>query len=335
MSACQVLIAEARSFSPRAAQMLSDAGFILTMGDLNRAELKRALAETQVLWVRLRTRIDEEILRAAPGLRCIVTATTGLDHIDETAALARGVKVLSLRGNIEFLRNVHATAEHTLALMLALIRNLPSAAWHAARGGWERDNFRGTELFGKTVGIVGYGRVGSMVAQLVEAFGANVLVCDPNLRNGTGESGRHSMHLQLLLPQSDIVSIHVNLTDRNKGFFGCRHLYSMKRTAFLVNTSRGELLDETALLSALAAKRIAGAALDVLKGESSAGMANHPVVRYAKRHSNLLITPHIGGCTAESMDVTERFMAELLCKEFAPASAEYVSDADLLVPAAV
>ncbi|MGD0775193.1 MAG: NAD(P)-dependent oxidoreductase [Candidatus Solibacter sp.] len=329
----RVLIAEGRSFSLAAAQQLSGAGFLVTLADLNRAELKEALATAHILWVRLRTRIDADLLRAAPDLRCIVTATTGLNHIDEGAAAARGIRILCLRGETEFLKNVHATAEHTVALMLALIRKLPGAAWRAARGGWDRDRFRGIELFGKTVGIVGYGRVGRMVAGLVEAFGSSVVACDPCLRNGPGGNGIGSVPLHQLLRQSDLVSIHANLIPRTAGFFGQRQFHAMKPEAFLINTARGELLDEAALLEALAAGRIAGAALDVLSGERSAGMSEHPVVRYAKRHSNLLITPHIGGCTAESMEMTERFLAERLCREFAPAGKAPVEYAGLVAPA--
>jgi D-3-phosphoglycerate dehydrogenase len=331
----QVLIAEARSFSPQATLKLSAAGFLLTLADLNRAELKAALATAHILWVRLRTRIDADLLRSAPDLRCIVTATTGLNHIDEGAAAARGIRILSLRGETEFLQNVHATAEHTVALMLALIRKLPCATWRAARGDWDRDRFRGTELFGKTVGIVGYGRVGRMVARLVEAFGSSVLACDPCLRNGPGGNEIGSVPLYQLLRQSDIVSIHANLTGRSEGFFGRRQFHAMKPGAFLINTARGELLDEAALVEALAAGRLAGAALDVLSGERAAGMLEHPLVRYAKRHANLLITPHIGGCTAESMEMTECFLAERLCREFASSEGTPVECAGVTAPAAV
>ncbi|HEU4629848.1 MAG TPA: NAD(P)-dependent oxidoreductase, partial [Gemmatimonadaceae bacterium] len=164
MSRPHVLVAESAGFSPRAAALLRDAGE-LTLADLDRDDLLRAAGDADVLWVRLRHRIDAEVLHAAPRLRMLVTPTTGLNHVDLAAARARDVDVLSLRGEVAFLRDVRATAEHTIALILALLRRLPAAAAHAAAGGWERDRFRGHELYGRTVGVVGYGRLGRIVAR--------------------------------------------------------------------------------------------------------------------------------------------------------------------------
>jgi D-3-phosphoglycerate dehydrogenase len=166
---------------------------------------------------------------------------------------------------------------------------------------------------------VGYGRVGRMVAQYVSVFGARVQVSDPKVNDPHAsfeslgskiDSKIEATTLDHLLESSDLVTLHVNLNETTKGFFGRREFSRMKPGASFINTSRGELVDEAALLDALRAGRIAGAALDVLSGENSAGMEHHPLVQYSRAHANLLITPHIAGCTVESTEKTENFLAE-------------------------
>ena len=299
----KIVVAESEGFSANALEILNGVGAVVT-ADFDRAGLLRSVDDADVLWVRLRNRIDAEVMDAAPRLRCILSATTGLDHIDLVAAHRRGIEVISLRGETGFLRYVHATAEHTVALILALLRRLPAAAEHAAGGGWNRDRFRGRELHGKTVGIVGLGRLGKMVAPLVASFGARVVFADPNAPPGM------AMPLADLLKHADIVTLHVNLAEDSRGFFGRTELQAMRRGGWLINTSRGELIDEAALLEALESGRLAGAALDVLSGESDGDLATHPLVRYAREHDNLILTPHIGGCTSESMEKTETYLAE-------------------------
>jgi D-3-phosphoglycerate dehydrogenase len=179
-----ILVAEEREFSPRAAEMLRHLGD-LTMGDLDRVGLVRAVRDADVLWVRLRNRIDAEVMDAAPHLKIIVSHSTGLNHIDLEEAGRRGIKVISLRGEADFLKEIRATAELTLALILASVRHLPGAVAHAARGGWDRDLFKGNELYGKTAGIVGYGRLGRIVARYLTAFDVRVLAADPYVDPGS------------------------------------------------------------------------------------------------------------------------------------------------------
>lgn len=308
----RILVTESKGFSAAAAAMLEDVGMVRMADIHNREELLALAADATVLWIRLRHRIDTEVLDAGPNLRCIVTPTTGLNHIDAEAAAARGTTILSLRGETDFLKDVRATAEHTLALMLALLRRLPSAATHAASGGWDRDLFRGRELYGKTVGIVGYGRVGRIVARYSRAFDCNVLATDPNLSPSDVEAGIVLVSLEELLQRADIVSIHASYSRESHGFFGKADIDAMRPGAWLINTARGELVDSNAILAALASGRIAGAALDVLDGEFAAMRVENPLVSYARTHDNLLVTPHIGGCTIESMEKTERYMAHRL-----------------------
>ena len=312
----RILVAESQGFSGEAAAVLAQIGDV-NLADLDRATLLRHVGEADILWVRLRTRIDSEVLGAATRLKMIVTPTTGLNHIDLTEAERRGVRVLSLRGETSILKNVRATAEHTIALILALSRRLPQAWSHVRAGGWTRDLFVGNEIFRKTAGIVGYGRLGCLVSGYLVCFGARVLVCDRSNTSLDAPLPIEVVGREELLRSSDIVSVHVDLNPQTGGFFGRTEFEQMKPGALFVNTARGELVDETALLHALRSQRMAGAALDVLSGEDTNGMGTHPLVAYAKDHDNLLITPHIGGCTKESMQMTELFLARKLNESMA------------------
>jgi D-3-phosphoglycerate dehydrogenase len=302
----RILVAEAQGFSPEAERILRDAGEVV-LADLDRAGLIAALADVDVLWVRLRTRIDADVLAAAPRLRILATNTTGLTHVDLDACAARGVQVVCLRGETDFLKDIHATAEHTLALVLALLRRLPAAFRHVESGGWDRDPFRGGEIHGKTFGIVGYGRLGRLVGGLAAAFGARVLAFDPYVSE-VGP-GVEKVGLDELLAASDIVSLHVALTPETTGWFDAAKIARMRRGALLVNTARGEVLDEAAVLAALEGGHLGGGAFDVLTGERSSGMGHHPFVRLAREGGPVVVTPHIGGATWESTHKTEDFLA--------------------------
>jgi D-3-phosphoglycerate dehydrogenase / 2-oxoglutarate reductase len=301
-----ILVSESNGFSNKAAELLSQAGDLI-LADLDRPALMASVGKVDVLWVRLRHRIDAEVMAAGGGLRMIVTPTTGLNHIDLDEARRYGIQVLSLRGETKFLENIRATAEHTMALIFSLLRRVPAAVAHAKNGDWNRDLFKGSELYGKTVGVVGYGRLGRIVARYLRGFDTRVLAADPNV-NRASVPEVTLVGLKQLLQESDVVTVHVNLCDKTLGLFGREEFAAMKTGAWFVNTSRGEVVDENALLDALRSRRLAGAALDVLSCEKF-DMKDHPLLAYARENDNLIITPHIGGCTTESMEKTEYFLA--------------------------
>jgi D-3-phosphoglycerate dehydrogenase len=307
----RILIAESEGFAPEAVRILSEVGTVI-LADLSYKGLCKALPDVEVLWVRLRSRIDATLIASASRLKILVTPTTGLTHIDVKALEAHGIQLLSLKGEVEFLRNVRATAELTIALMISLIRHLPAAITDAKSGNWRRDNFEGSELYGRTVGLIGYGRLGTLVARYLQVFEAKVLVYDPKLPTSYEDRSVLAVSLDYLLENSDIVSLHADLNEENAGFLTADLLQKMKAQSYFVNTARGELVDETALLDALNSGCVAGAALDVLSGETSEGMASNPLVRYAATHGNLILTPHLGGCTKESKSKTELFLATKL-----------------------
>ncbi len=309
MSKPSILVSESRDFPEEAISLLEEHAD-LTLADLDRHQLLSRVKEAEILWVRLRNNIDFPILDAAERLRVIVTPTTGLDHIDVATAQARGINVIALKGEREFLEGIRATAEHTIALIFALIRRIPAAVAHVQGGGWDRDLFKGSELFRKTVGIVGFGRLGKIVAGYALAMGAKVVVTDT--RWADVPEGIHRVEFEELLKTSDVVSLHIDLTPWSEGLFAQREFALMKPGSILVNTSRGLLIDERALLDALKSRRLGGAALDVLSDEQSRSLSGDPVIEYMRHNDNLIVTPHIGGCTHESMEACEVFVARKL-----------------------
>lgn len=307
----KILISEETDFSSQALTLLHTIGDVIS-GDLSHDELINTLSKVHILWVRLRHQIDVNVFEHAPLLRAIVSPTTGLNHIDLDEARRRNITVLSLQGEYDFLRDIRATAEHTITLTLSLLRHLPQAYEHTKQGYWKRDLFKGNELFGKTVGIIGFGRLGQIVSRYFKAFDANILVSDPNISPDQLPVGISHVALEDLLSHADIVTLHVNLTKENTGFFSWQQFSLMKDHAWFVNTSRGELVNEEALLANLQSGKLLGVALDVLSNETSGGMSQHPLIAYAQTNNNLLITPHIGGATYEAMAKTELFMAQKL-----------------------
>ena len=302
----RILIAEPDEFSPGALALLREVGEV-QVGHPTGSDLAQALRDYNAVWFRLAHRIDAAMLQG--GLRCrlLACAVTGLDHIDLDACAAKGIEVISLKGQTEFLKEVRATAELAVALAMALMRNISRAAESVLAGQWDRDTFRGHELYGKTAGIVGLGRLGTIVARYLDAFGMTVIGYDPVAIDPIDGVQREST-LRAVLERADVVSLHVSYDDSTHHLIGAPELAWMKPSAVLVNTSRGGVVHTEALLEALSAQRLAGAALDVLEGEPAI-TADHPAVRHARDHGNLLIVPHIGGCTFESTEKTEMHIA--------------------------
>ena len=308
-----ILNTEPLNYSAEAHALLNQLGKVVTK-QMSRSQIIDELNAYDVLIVRLAHQIDREIIDAAPNLRVIVTATTGLDHIDQKYARSRGITVLSLQGETTFLRSIRATAEHTWALLLGLLRHLVSASVAVHSGRWDRDAFRGHELCGKRLGLIGLGRIGAMVAHYGRAFGMDVGAYDPFI-NDWAENVWRAPALSDLLVRSDVLSLHVPLNAETTGMIGAPEMKLLPPGAVLINTSRGRIIDEAALLQALKSGQLAGAALDVITDERNTDQRiGSPLLTYARKCKNLLITPHIGGATYESMAKTEVFMARKLLK---------------------
>ncbi len=302
----RVLIAEPLDFSSAARAVLEEVSEV-ELRALSEGALAGAFADYDVVWLRLGHRVEAGDLGEAPRCRILAVPATGTDHVDLAACERAGIEVLSLKGEVDFLRGVRATAEMTIALTLALLRKLPEAAEHVRAGGWDRDRFRGRELAGKTAGVVGVGRLGEMVARLLAAFEMRVLGFDPHREFSAGVAERRD-RLEDLLAESDLVSLHVPFSPATRHLMNQEAFAAMKPGAVLVNTSRGGVIDESALLEALESGRLAGAALDVLEGEPGISRA-HPLVAAAQSDRRLLVVPHLGGNTWESLEKAELFLA--------------------------
>lgn len=281
----------------------------LTATPLSQAEFDRLAPGFDAVMVRFNTRVGAHLMGDGSNLKAVLSPTTGLDHIDLEAAETHGVAVFHLRGERRFLEGISGTAELAVALMLSLLRKVPQAFDAVKKGGWDPGPFRGREAAGKTLGIVGFGRLGSKVAQVGVALGMTVLAYDPSVATyPDGVEARDS--LDALLTEVDVLSLHVPLGPETTHLVDSREIALMKPGSVLVNTSRGAVVSSRALVDALRTGHLAGAALDVLENEHSLKEGGNPLITYAREHDNLLITPHIGGATYESVMKTDLFVLE-------------------------
>jgi D-3-phosphoglycerate dehydrogenase / 2-oxoglutarate reductase len=255
-------------------------------------ELVRALEGAHALIVRSETKVTADLMAQAPNLRVIARAGTGVDNIDVPAATRRGIAVMNAPG-----ANTVSAAEHAIALLLAFVRRIPGAVEAMQRGEWDRKRFEGSELRGKTIGIVGLGRIGGQVAQLARAFGMQLVGHDPYLTpEHAAELHTKLMPLDQLLQTADVVTLHMAHTEQTHHLINADRLKLMKPSAVLINTARGELVDEAALAEAVRAGRIAGAAVDVFAVEPLP--ADSPL----RKVDRLMLTPHLAASTAEAQE---------------------------------
>jgi D-3-phosphoglycerate dehydrogenase len=278
---------------------------------LKRQELLDTVGEYDALVVRSETKVTADVIKAGARLRVIARAGIGVDNIDLDAATAAGIAVVNAPTG-----NTVAAAEHTLALMLALSRNIPHAHRSLKDGEWRRSAFIGTEVRNKTLGIVGLGRVGSEVARRALSFGMRMVACDPFVAPDYARRlGVELLSLEDLLSQSDFLTLHTPLTEGSHNLIGAKELARIKPGARLINVARGELIDEAALLEALESNKLAGAALDVFAKEP-------PGPSLLLDHPNVVATPHLGASTQEAqrevaLEAAEQVLAVL---EGTPAS---------------
>jgi D-3-phosphoglycerate dehydrogenase len=270
-----------------------------------------ALATANGLIVRSATKVTAAMLEAAPELSVVGRAGVGVDNIDLEAATARGVAVLNAPAG-----NTVSTAELTMALILAMVRGVAEADASVRRGEWARARFKGSELRGRKLGLIGAGRIGGEVAKRCRAFGMDVIAYDPYLTDDrASELGVDRAGLDAVIERADVISLHVPLTDETLGMISKESIACMKRGTFVVNVSRGGVVDEAALAEALSSGHLAGAALDVYENEP---LEEGSPLREAP---NLILTPHLGASTTEAQ--------ELVASEIAEAVRAALADGDL------
>jgi D-3-phosphoglycerate dehydrogenase / 2-oxoglutarate reductase len=306
-----------QQYTAKAKEILSEIGEVDYL-NITQNELLEKISGYDIAIIGLGLEFNKEVLDKAENLKIISTATTGLDHIDLECAKQKGIEVLSLKGETEFLDSITGTAELAFGLTIDLLRLAHPAFVSVKEYEWDREKFRGHNLYGMTLGVVGLGRLGRWMARYGKAFGMRVLACDPNLDGSEFEkSGVEKASFDDLIRQSDVISIHVHLSPETENMFAAKALAQMKESAYLINTSRGKIVNEKDLLAALENKTIAGYGTDILADEIDFiknGFTKNPLVEYAKTHDNCIIVPHIGGMTYESREATDMFMAEKLKK---------------------
>ncbi len=253
--------------------------------------LPAALAEADALVVRSAVQVDDALLEHAPRLRVVGRAGVGVDNIDTASATRRGIVVMNTPG-----ANAVAVAELTLCLMIALARKVPAANTSMHAGRWEKKSLQGTELRGKTLGILGLGRIGLEVAKRARGFGMEILGSDPFVSAAVArENGIILVPLEELFAKADYLTLHVGLTPQTQGVINAKNLAAMKKGVRIINCARGELVEEAALAEALKSGQVAGAALDVLSEEPP---KNSPFFGM----DNVILTPHIAGSTNEAQE---------------------------------
>jgi D-3-phosphoglycerate dehydrogenase / 2-oxoglutarate reductase len=260
--------------------------------EMSEQELMEQIREYDAILVRSATQVTPELIERAERLKVIGRAGTGVDNVDIPAATRRGIVVANAPES-----NSVAAAEHTVALMLALCRNVPQAQATLVGGAWERSRFKGAELYGKTLGVIGFGRIGQLVAKRAQGFEMDVLAFDKFVSaERFRELGVEGVtELADLLGRADVVTLHVPKTPETVGLIDTEALAAMKEGARLVNCARGELVDLDAVLAALESGKLAGAALDVFPSEP---FTEHPI--FARE--DVVVTPHLGASTAEAQD---------------------------------
>lgn len=265
-------------------------------------ELLEAVRVSDALITRSGTAVTPELVNAGSRLRIIGRAGVGLDNVDVDACTARGILVINAPT-----ANIMSATEHTMAMLLALCRNIPEAHASVRRGEWTRSKFMGIELNGKTLGIVGLGRIGSRVATRARAFGMQVIAFDPYITDSAFEkAGVEKVTFERLLAAADVITVHTPMTDDTRGMIGAAEIERMKPDVVCLNIARGGIYDEEALAAALRSGRVAGAAIDVYVDEPPG--PDHPLVGAP----NVILSPHIGANTIEAQDRVAVQTAEMV-----------------------
>jgi D-3-phosphoglycerate dehydrogenase len=284
-----VLIADKLAESTVAA--LGDQVEVRWVDGPDREKLLAAVPEADALLVRSATTVDAEVIAAAPKLKIVARAGVGLDNVDVDAATARGVLVVNAPTS-----NIHSAAEHAMALLLAAARQIPAADATLREHTWKRSKFSGVEIFGKTVGVVGLGRIGQLVAARLAAFGAHITAYDPYVSQArAAQLGIELLTLDELLGRADFISVHLPKTKETAGLIGKEALAKTKPGVIIVNAARGGLIDEQALADAIKSGHVRGAGLDVFSTEPC---TDSPLFELPE----VVVTPHLGASTAEAQD---------------------------------
>lgn len=297
----KVLIAD--RIEDKGVSILKEFAEVTVQTDITSKELIESVEDFDAVVVRSRTKITREVIESARRLKVIARAGVGVDNIDVEAATERGIMVVNAPESASI-----TVAEHTMGIIFSLARKISLADKSVKEGKWEKNKFMGVELFGKTLGIIGMGRIGQQVAARFGGFEVNMLAYDPYISEDTASKlGVTLVDLDTLLKQADIITIHVPLTPETRHFIAHRELELMKKNAFLINCARGGIVDEHDLYIALSQGKIGGAGLDVFENEPP---KDSPLLDL----DNVVFTPHIGASTREAQQNAAIIVAEEIKK---------------------
>ena len=278
---------------------------LVVKNDISSEDLLKEIENFDALIIRGRTKLDRHLLDGAAKLKVIGRAGVGVDNIDLKTAKEKGITVVNAAGS-----TTTAVAELTIGLIFALARQIPRADASLKNGEWLKKELMGVELYGKNLGIIGFGRIGSTVGQFAAALGMRIIACsDFNIPETIRIIGGELVMMEDILEKADFIAVHTPLTEKTRGLINKETIARMKEGVYLINTARGGIIDETALLEALNSGKVAGAALDVFENEP-------PTNIELIKHPHLIATPHIAGQTAEaqkraSTDIAREVLAAL------------------------
>lgn len=282
------------------AEILVSIGKVTYWDNPTQTEVVRSLKGVNALFTnpnKSNVYIGQDVMDAGRDLKVICTASTGTVHIDKQYAAKKGLPVLALTTDMDIIGKISSTAELAFGLTLAALRHIPLAFDSVKEGEWDYLPFIGRQLDHLTIGVVGYGRLGKFYARYAQAFGSRVLVYDPYIKV-TEQGIEQVKRVDVLLRKSDVIALHVHVTPETTGMVNKKWLAQMKKDVVLVNTARGEVINEPDMLAFLKKNKLARLATDVIANEQLTKQKN-PLIEYAQRASNIIITPHIGGMTQE------------------------------------
>jgi len=295
---------------PSVKESLSSLGNVTYNFDLKQDDLKDTINDYEIVFVPTNLKFNKEVWTNESKIKVIATPSVGIEHIDVKFFREKGVKIISLKNKFELTKKIYSPAEIAFSHVLNLSRNIVSAINDVKSNNWFPNNHIGNELNGKVIGIVGMGAVGTIMSNYCKAFGMKVVCYDPHKNVHDSDIKQYNC-LKELLSESDIVSVHVDLTESTRDMFTSQEFKCMKDTAIFVNTSRGEIVNSVDLLHALKTNEISSVGLDVLSGERHEE-GRKSLVDYSKQSNRLIITPHLGGSTIEARLKRSNYICKLL-----------------------
>lgn len=306
-----ILILEPFDFNPNVLKQLINMSDVVYLG----IEDTRDFNKVELIFTRLNYYIDDVLIKKFPNLKYILSPTTGLTHIDTSVVTNTDLQITTLKNHTSKLSGITSTPELAWGLFINLVRKISVSYESVKDGFWDRDKFKGTQLRGMNIGIIGYGRIGRQLSVYANAFGCDVAWYDVSIGNIKDQTDSRFSNLSDIAKYSDAIFVCASYSMGDLFIIDDIFLNKVTNRPYIVNIARANLVDEFALCSALEANKIRGVASDVLTGEDIGNISKSPLLLRAQKYNDVLITPHIGGCTLEAMQLTEQFTFDIFLKE--------------------